>query len=368
MGNYEVQIQDFTLNDYKLDSNRIKTLSLFNSLEQYGMTLEIVYDDVSDVKGKMPLKGGEELSLVIVDQYENKLKKTFILRVVKVLSAANTESSIIQLKFISKEGFYLGINRDYTSYTNVTASNIIKGYIPTVVDKKPTTDLLNICIPGYTKTKAINYVCSFTNNYNCFETNDKFIFSGIEDLLVPSDIHFKVRSNNPKDKFLIVDMKEKQSFNAANETYDNIYSNVYKSFNPATKTVSTVKTTIQEEQAKIKTLGTGENFSTKISSEISPRITMIPYAPNILNYSNSLEMMFNKCFEILINGNLELEVGDTINLNLLEMYNNNPNELLSGLYLVTKTAHHISSTEFWTKVEVQKNAYNKGNVTSNAVL
>ena len=71
---------------------------------------------------------------------------------------------------------------------------------------------------------------------------------------------------------------------------------------------------------------------------------------------------------MLLNGNLNIKVGDTIDIQYLERFNTNPNTLLNGLYLVTKTAHHVSSKNFYTKVEVQKNAYYKGGILSNVVL
>jgi len=367
MSNEGVEIQELSINDYKLDVTGVQQISIYNTLEMFGYTLELMYNDITDVKGKMPLKGGETLNITLVDQYKTKFKKSFIIRKVES-SAINADNSVLVIKSISSDGFGLGINRSYNSFNNMTASQIVKTYLPNIVDAKPTSDVLNLVIPGWMGTKALNYVCSFTNNYYVFEKNSGFVFAGLEDLLIPSEVSFNFSSNNQKERYFIVDFKEIQLFNTVNETYDNIYSNVYKMFNPATKSITTVKKTIQEEQAQIKTLGSGENFSASIAESISPKISMVPYSPNTLSYSKNMDKMFNKSFQILINGDLEHEVGDTVNLRFIEMFNNNPDELLSGLYLIVKIAHHISSAGFFSKIEVQKNAYYKGNIPSNTVL
>ena len=368
MKNFSIEIQDATLNGYQLDTANFQQFTIFNSIDQLGITCEILYNDVTDVKGKMPLKGGEELTIHLIDQFGGKLKKTMILRSVKQVKKLNDENAVIFMTFITKEGFFLGVNRAYDSFFEKTISEIIKKYLPTIDDKKPTTDKLSIVIPGFSQTKAIKYALEFTNNYIVFEGAEKFIMSPIEMLLVPSSKSYSFTSDNEKAKDYLIDSKEVQIFDANNEAYENIYNNVYKAYDPNTKSIISSTKKIDELQTKVKTLGTGENFSSGILQTIKPKVSMLPYHPGVMDIDRKADSLFNKKYEVLVNGNLDLKVGDTINIMYMERYNTEPNKMLNGLYLITKLAHHIGVKDFYTKLEIQKNAYFKGGITSNSVL
>lgn len=364
MKNPMIEVQNVYLNDYILDLKNIMKISYYNNIDQIGYTLEMTYNDITDVKNKLPIKGGEKIKITFLDIYKTKVQKTFILREVKRINDPLQESAIIHFSAITEEAFYLGINRIYQSY-NDTVSNIVKKIIPKVLDEKPTSDKYQILIPGFTGTKALKYLCQFTNNYYTFEYNKGFKFSSIENLLVPNDNIYKLQSNNRKDRYYIIDSKEVELFNTINEAYDNIYNNEYITYNPGTKSISTIKSDIKTEQGLIKTLGSGENFSESIMKEIEPRITTLPYFSNNLDYfktSKISNLLFNKTFEILLNGDLDLQVGNTIHIQVKD------NKLTTGLYLITKVAHHIDAKDYYTKLEIQKNAYYKGNITSNVIL
>ena len=360
MKNNSIEVQNIILNDYIIDSKNVQKISIYNSIDQIGFTMEIIYNDITDIKNKMPLKGGEKLEIVYEDIFKTKVKKTLVLRTVKRLNDPLMESNIIQMTFITEDAFLLGVNRVYSSY-NDTVSNIIKKYIPDVVDKIPTTEKIQVVIPGFPKTKAIKYLNQFTDNYFLFENNTEFQYSNIEDLLIPADDVYKFTSNNRKDRYFIIDSKEIQMFNTINETYENIYNNVYKSYNPDSKSIIQKTSNIVDEQKNLKTLGSGENFSDNILADLTPKITMFGYTENILEYSKVLDLMFNKKYELLLNGDLSLEVGKTINLQTKDKLN-------TGLYLITKVAHHIDAKDFYTKLEVQKNAYYKGSIVNNVIL
>ena len=360
MKNNTIEIRSISINDYTLDTNNIVNLSVYNSIDQVGYTMEFIYNDVTDMKNKLPIKGGEKATIVFVDVFKTKVKKTFILRTIKTLGDPELESNKIHATFITEDAFLMGINRVYASY-NDTVSNIVKKYIPNVQDKNPTTDKIQVLIPGFSITKAIRYLRQFTNNYFVFENNTGFQYSSISDLLIPSPDIYKFKSNNRKDRYFIIDSKELQLFNTIEETWINMYNNIYKTYNPNSKTIDTKTADIKDEQAKLKTLGSGENFSDYLVQNLSPKIEMFGYSPNILNYPKIVDLMFNKKFELLLNGDLNLQVGKTINLQTKD-------KLVNGLYLITKVAHHIDAKDYHTKVQVEKNAYFKGDIISNVVI
>lgn len=360
MKNNSIEVQNISINDYILDSKNIQLISVYNSIDQVGYTMEMVYNDITNMKNLIPIKGGESVKMVFIDVFKTKVKKTFILRTIKELSDPELESRTIHMTFITEDAFHLGTDRVYSSY-NTTVSNIIKKYIPQVQDENPTSENIQVLIPGFTKTKAIRYLRQFTDNYFLFENNTGFKYSNVEDLLITSPDIYKFESNNRKSRYFIIGSKEIQLFNTISETYDNIYNNIYKTYNPGTKTIDTKTSNIKDEQTVLKTLGSGENYSSDINGNLEPKITMFGYSENILKYSKIVDLMFNKKFEILLNGDLALEVGNTINLKTKDKFTN-------GLYLITKVAHHIDAKDFHTKLEVQKNALFKGDITSNVVI
>lgn len=360
MKNFSIEIENVYLDDYLLDSQNILKISTYNSIDQIGYTLEMVYNDITDIKTKIPLKGTEELKIVMIDIFKNKIKKSFILRTVKRLNDPQLENNTIHMTFISKDAFYLGINRVYFSYQD-TISNIIKKWIPEIEDNIPTTENCSIIIPGFTKTKGIKYLRQFTDNYFVFENNEKFQHSSIQDLLIKSNDIYKFQSNNRKDRYYIIDSKEIRLFDTVTETYENMYNNIYKAYNPKTKVIESKTKQIDSIQKELKTLGSGENFVNNLLNGLDYKITMYPYFENVLENSKVLDLMFNKSYELLLNGDLNLQVGKTINLQF-------DNKLTNGLYLITKVAHHIDGKDFYTKIEVKKNAYYKGDIISNVVL
>jgi len=372
MKNEFLHVQQAELNNYKLDLTNLRNITIYNNISQIGFCIKINYMDVTDIKNKMPIKGGEEFKLTLIDKYENKFKKTLVVSNVIEVSNTNEQSTIIQLEFITKEAFYLSIKRDYSYYENNTL-DIIKNYLPDIDSNTKTTEVNNIVIPGFTYNKAIQYITQRTQNY-VFEGTNNFIHSSLEDLLIAttSDTKiFKFNSNNPINKELIIDYSEVQVFNSLDEGYNNAYNKTNTVYNPETKTISTKNIKIKELQTNSKTLGSGENYSTDIQDNINTKYRVLPSYPNAVEYSDC-DSLFNKHYDILVYGDLSLEIGEMVNIKYKDRFNANPNPLLNGLYMITKIAHHIDTVEFLSKLRISKNAYfkdvNNTGINDNVVL
>lgn len=348
-----------TVKEYDLaNSSDNLNITIFNNIDGIGETLELIFNDINDIKTKFPISGGEEIELTLKDIYENEYSKTFILTKISELKKVNELNVLTVLKGITKESFLLSIKRDYSCY-NDSVSNIITKY-STFTDTNKLTDINQIVIPGFTYIKAIQYmIWNFTKNHICFENNNGFVFSSIEDLLKvdvgeSKYVMYKPESSVSTYRYNILDYNEKPIVNVMNDTYDNIYKNNYITYNPSSKTIESITKTAEDEVDK--TLGNWTNYSQKILEDINTKNTLLPYYSNVLANSNKYYDFFNLRYELLINGDLNLQVGNVLELEFPERLTSAVNNRVTGgKYIITKTSHHISGSEFLTKIEISKN-------------
>lgn len=356
-----IKTQEVLLGDYDINTENLLTINLFNNIEQIGYSLIITINDVTDIKNKMPIKGGETLKLTMIDRYGTNFKKEFILIDVNELDRVNEYKSVVKMSFVSKEAYTLSTQRDY-SYYNDSVSNIIKNY-NTFIDTKPTSIVYPINIPGFTYTKAIQYmITNFTKSHVCFENNEGYVFSDINDLLdveVPKDTSYDIVTKNPYYRYKIVSWDEIQVFNSLNDAYNNIYSNAYVTYNPNSKSIEKVIKTIDQEQQEITLLGDGDNWSDSLKDGINTKYNIKPYNENVLTNCTKTFGLFNKKLEMLINGDLNVQVGQVIDVLVYDRFNNDFNKQTNGKYIVTKVGHSINQTDYYTKLEVSKNTYFK---------
>lgn len=366
MNNQFIKTQSFTISNndtsYKLDKSNIQNIRIFNNISQIGYVVEIIYNDITDVKNKLPLKGGEILSFTIVQENGTKFKKSLLLNKISVISDKDDLTSILKMSFITEESYYLTIKRDYNYYED-TPVNIISNYIPDIEGSSDTS--YNIIIPGYNYNKAIQYINTYDDGY-VFETLDSYKYSTLDDLLVTSDRTLIFKSNNILNKNLIQGYKEISVFNSLDEGSINIYNRTNTYYNPDDKVIETNNILVEDLQTSTKSLGSGANYSENIKDNINTRYITKNYFEGELE-SNISDSLFNKNYEIMIRGDLDLEVGDTLNISFRDRFNTNPNPMLAGVWLITKIMHQISRKEFITKIQVSKNAYYSGDVVSNVV-
>ncbi len=360
MKNQFLRVQELKISDYVIDVINVKGINLYNNINQIGYVLELVINDVTDIKNKLPIKGGEILKFIAFDQDKNKFKKEFVCTNIEEVNKQNEYNVITKLTFISRDAYYLSVNRDYNHY-NDTISNIVNKYTTSdLVDNNPTSAKYSVIIPGFSKTKAIKYMIdNFTKSHLYFENKDNFVLSDVNDLLVKGENTYVQTNDNALYKYAIIGYKEIQVFNAMEESYNNIYNNNYIAYNPNTKTIDGINVTINDLQDEETRLGIGDNYSTIIQDSIQIKNTVVPYSTNVLNNSVDTFGLFNKRYEMLLHGDFNLEVGKTIEVRYKDRFNNNLNPLLNGTYLISKTAHYMDSKEFVTKVEVVKNSYFK---------
>ena len=366
ISNQWISIQKALLNNYDI-SQEIRNITMYNDIDNIGYVLELVYNDISDIRGKMPLKGGETLELILTKE-NKKFKKEFILYDLKT-QAVDENNFYLKLSFISKSSFFLGINRINKSYYN-TVSNIIKTWISV---EGTTSQKFQVLIPGWTKSKAIKYLLNnFTKDYLFYETNSSYKLESLENLIIDSEYDdFVFSSKNPYYSKLILDINYKQSFNTLDDSYNNIYNRNIYSYNPNTKSFEGVNYNVKEIQESYNTFGSGRNYNEDITDNIFSKNINVPYTSNFASFNYQPYKLFNKSYEILIYGDIELEVGKTIRLDIKERFSNNLNNLDSGLYLITKIAHHISSGEYLCKLQIEKNAPQKdleSNIYKKAIM
>lgn len=356
-----IKIQQALLDEYDINSDNILTVNIFNNIEQIGYSLIITLNDVTDIKNKKPIKGGETLQLTLIDRYENEFTKEFTLIDVNELDRINEYKAVIKLSFVSKEAYSLSTKRDY-SYYNDTISNIVKKYND-FIDEVPTTLKKAVVIPGFTRTKAIQYMMTnFTKSHVCYENNEGFVFSDINTLLdkdVDIENTYDIVTKNPYYRYKIVSWDEVQVFKSLDDAYNNIYNNTYVTYNPNSKTIESSNKTIDSESQEIIQLGDGNNYSDVLLEDINTKYNIKPYDASMLANSTKTFEMFNKKLVILINGDLNVQVGVVIDITVMDRFNNDYNNLVNGEYLITKVAHHINQSDYYTKIEVSKNTYYK---------
>lgn len=359
MKNQFLRIQRIQLEDYEIDTTNVKTISIFNNIDNIGYILEIVFNDITDIKNKLKIKGGETLKFIAFDEENARFKKEFIVNKIQEIAKMNEYNVITKLSLISKDSYFLSVNRDY-NYYNETISDIVKKYIPTIEDENPTDTRYSVIIAGFSKTKAIQYMISnFTKSHILFENVENFVFSDLNNLLVKGELEYVESNTNPLYRYSLIDIKEIEIFNSMNEAYNNIYKNVNISLDLDRDEIVTNSITIQDIQESENILGSGDNFSENINNGIDSRFNLVPYSPNVLNNNSKTYDIFNKKYEILVYGNFSLEIGKTIEIRFKDRFNSNINSQLNGTYLITKLAHSINEKEFYTKMEVSKNSYFK---------
>ena len=75
------------------------------------MTISIIYNDVTDIKNKMPLIGNEVIDIIIVDGYNNKFSKKFYLTQVLETGRSSEKDVVITIKGVSQQSLlFSGIN------------------------------------------------------------------------------------------------------------------------------------------------------------------------------------------------------------------------------------------------------------------
>lgn len=362
MQNTSASIQKLTLKDsvkeYPIgQSSDIHNLTIFNNIDGIGESLEIIFNDVNDLKTKFPILGGEDIELALVDNHGNTYEKTFILTKITELQKENETNVFTIIKGVSKKSYLMSIKRDYSCY-NLSISDIIKKY-GEFKDENPLTEINQIIIPGFTYTKAIQYmIWNFTKNHICFENNNEFVFSSLEDLIKveakDTYILYKQESNQTFYRYNILDYNEKPIVNVMSDGYENLYKNNYITFNPATKSIESIEKTAKDEVDT--NMGSWVNFSEKILEEINTKHNLVPYYTSALDNSNKYYDFFNLRYEILLNGDLNVQVGQIINLEFPERLTSGVNNRVTGgKYIITKTSQHIAGQEFLTKVEISKN-------------
>lgn len=360
------QVQKAELNGYNISDN-LRNIKLFNNIDNIGFTLFINYNDISDIKNKMPLRGGEELELIILDNNDNEFNKSFILFNIES-NRINEQNNILSMRFISKESFLLSVKRDYNSY-NSTIFDLVNSY-QSCECITPDTTKKQIIIPGFSYTKAIKYVTGFVDSYFFFETNTNYRFENISDLVIDSDKEYTLSDNNPLFKRLILDIYFKDTFNTLEDSYNNLYNRKYFSFNPNTKSIENKEYLYKTIQEESKTFGTGYNINESFTNQLNTRIENVPYYLDVFNSNKDSYRLFDKTVRIVTYGDLSLNVGDSLRLNLRDRFNSEPSRE-SGLYLISKISHHFSNSEYICNIELKKNSPYKdqeNNIYKNSII
>ena len=65
MKNNYFEVQKFTIDGVVLAFNELKSFVIYSGIDSIGLQISILYNDITDLKTNLPLKGGELIELLI---------------------------------------------------------------------------------------------------------------------------------------------------------------------------------------------------------------------------------------------------------------------------------------------------------------
>lgn len=376
MNNQYFSLQKFEINGYSPSFSDLKMITIFNDIDNLGMTLKVLFNDTTDIITKMPVKGFEDIHVIFIDEYNNKFDKTFSCTSWKELNKTSEQDVIVELKGISKDSFIFSQKKIYRSYQK-SITDIITDISSSKISSTNNNEIQFVS-PGWSVTKCLQYL-SGMNGSLYFERNmDGFLFEELDDILniekekLNSENVYKINSNNPHYRYLVKSFREVDMGNLMKDLCSGIYGNTSLAYDPNLKQVKSKVTTLPEVMDDYLTLGSGSPYVKDIDDILEENLKYVPYSSDtILNDSSTWKSRihtWNKVLEIVTPGDVTKEIGTLIKLSMKDRFNTNPNPKLHGIYLVTKTAWNLTHTDFSCKMRIEKNSWNKGDELVKNVL
>ncbi len=363
------ELIELTVNDNPIDSAYIYSFTIFSSIEQPALQFQVAFNDKMDMRTLVPLKGGEAIVFSVVDQFEQKVDLNFTVTKVEVLTQKISDATVV-LKAVSTNGLLLASQRVHASYEN-TPSKIVQSVAP-FVKVTETTGEFPVTASGWTKTKLIQKLSQLAFNekykamYMFYENLTGTYFKPLNELLdVKEVMTYTINDNNTNNRYNIIEWTENKAFDITASAHENMYNNTYVHYNPETKRIYSSQVKAKDVATETASLGKGQVFKDDLAetqgTKLVPYIIesegqFYPKAHNTMGFA-----LYTKKMQALLNGDLSVQVGSLINVNMIDRYN--PSEFASetaGLWLVEKASYHFTPEEFKMKLQVTKNATYSG--------
>lgn len=365
MKNNYFEVQKFTIDGIDVAFNELKSFTIYSDIDSIGLQISILYNDITDLKTNLPLKGGELIELLLQDKYGKVINHKYVLTSIDEISNKTvTKDSLIKLNGITEDSFKLITQRLYTSYLNKTPSEIVSD-IDSKIDTQQTSNKGDFLCPGWSKNKFIQYLTKVAfndkgSNFLFYEDIDGMKFKSLNELLNITDTYaFDINNRNEQYRYNIHSLEEINNFNVLENTYQNMYINTFVSYNPNKKIIE--KTIIDSTKLENKKLGKGAIINDKILEYQTPsRSSLAFHDIDTFTSQSEHDIIFNgysKRLDLLLNGDLERVVGEVIFINRTNRIKQNEfdNEN-AGTWIIEKIAYHFSNSDFKMKVRVTRNS------------
>lgn len=338
-----------------------------NRVDAIGIHLELFFNDETDLKNLLPIKGGEVVHLIVNDAHGGQLDKEF--KLININSVGNQTSnenpSIIEA--IESEAFTLMYTRKYQNFNEKKISDVLKTLLPSGSDIEETKNKINMTNPNWSINKFIQSLTNRAINtkekisYLFYQDVDGFKFKSLETIMdenkdLANDYVFD--DYNPDYRYNIIDWVDKSRTNLLEDQTHNVSNNKYVAYDPDSKSFKTKE--VKAKDLENTKLGKGVSQSNDIRNRENTKVVIVDYYgdddfENTLK-NDSIFRSYNKSMELLLNFDLNVKVGSVINV--LIPTKNDSTELSNtqaGKWIVKRLAHQFNTLNAYTKVEIVRN-------------
>ncbi len=397
----EYELDNITISNFRGNAVDIKVSMIdFNiQTDIFNTTMhgELRIKDSGDFQQNLPLIGEEILKLEFKKEgVSKKIKLLFYVYSLVDKIKRSEDAFEYVLNFCSIE---LLLNRGTfisESFTNIESKDMVKKLLTRLtkkdIDIEDTSAKINYIAPNITPFEIINYLTSRTisKNYpNCgsfvfYEDFTGFHFRTL-DSMIKSKIKAKynfshktlITNDINNELYSITEWKIDQHYDILDNLNKGGYGITTKVLDPFTrkydsKTFNMVAKDTYDKISRIdddyKNALHDEN--TFLFSNAANNITKFRLSYNDFNKEHIIGQRYVQLNQISNNyrlilkipGNLEITVGDIINLDYTNFSSDSDKKYtdlyLSGKYLITAIKYHCTNTEFHMVLEVTKDSYN----------
>lgn len=344
---------------------------LRNRIDAIGIHMELLFNDETDLKNILPIKGGEIIHLIVNDAHGNQIDKEF--KLININSTGNHSSNenptIVEA--VESQGFELMHTRKYQNFNNKKISDVLKNILPSGSEIEPTKNKINMTNPNWTINKFVQNLSNRAINtkdkisYLFFQDTDGFKFKSLETIMddnkdLAKDYIFD--DYNPDYRYNILDWMDTSKSNLLDEQTHNVSNNKYVAYDPDAKAFKTKE--VKAKDLENTKLGKGASQSQDVRERDNTKVVIVDYHGED-DFENAIKndvifKGYNRTLELLLNFDLAVKVGTVINV--LVPSKNDSTELSNtqaGKWLVKRIAHQFNTVNAYTKIEVVRNgAYN----------
>lgn len=368
MKNEFYQIEEFTIDDIPILQRQIKSISLFVNIDKLGIELDCIFNDMTDIKATKPIKGGETVTLSLVDRYGKQFRKEYVLTSFEIIARNSLRDVDVDMKAISKTAFD-GISKKLNvSYFDKSVSDIVGEILPNATISS-TDNKIQLVVPGWSVTKTIEHLSriAYSNKYGgmflCWEDFDSVNFKSLNEVLQTQKTinSYLTNNRNPYYRYNIVEHKELSTGNVTKTIGKGKFNRSYASYDPETKTLITKDMKLADDGSKFNRLGKGQNFTNDLmdaQDSIPVLVAHMDDATMNAKYENELAFFeYDKKMQVLVVGDFTHNPGTLINIDASSRYTQSDLDItMGGIWMIEKVACHFVGQEFFQKIQLTRNA------------